>query len=99
MLRHLKKKMRYNIERWRSWTFLRTHATLTLDTVSTHVSRRISSKRFCRKIFAFHYTFYKVGCRTKWSYCSDKSTPFCSDGKQYRWKGHFLVGLQLTVSE
>ena len=30
-------------------------------------------------------TLYQVGCRTKWSYWSDKGTPFCSDGQQYRW--------------
>ena len=40
-------------------------------------------------MIALHYTFYKVGCITKWSYWSDTSTPFCSDGQQYRWNDYF----------
>ena len=44
--------------------------------------------RFFRKIIASHYTFYQVGCRTKWSYFSDKSTPFCTHGQQYRWNDY-----------
>jgi len=35
-----------------------------------------------RDFIAFH--FHQVGCRTKWSYWGDKSTPACSDGQQYR---------------
>ena len=41
---------------------------------------------------------FQVGCRTKWNYWSDKSTPFCT-GQQYRWICVANFPHIMTVSE
>ena len=40
-----------------------------------------SETKFCISNDKWH----QVGCKTKWNYWSDNSTPPCSDGQQYRW--------------
>ena len=41
---------------------------------------------------------FQVGCRTKWNYWSDKSTPFCT-GQQYRWICGANFPHKMAVSE
>ena len=41
--------------------------------------------RFRWNVFYFVSYFQQVGCRTRWNYWSDQSTPFCINGQQYRW--------------
>ena len=54
---------------------------------------------FGPQILADHIVMlFQVGCRTKWNYWSDKSTPFCT-GQQYRWIWVAHFPRKMAVSE